>query len=453
MLRKFLPGVLWCVSALALWDGAHSTAWAAKPNVLIFYADDLGYGETGVYGCQDIPTPHIDALAHGGIRFTQGYVAATYCSPSRAGLLTGRYPTRFGHEFNAVARRSGLSLKEATLAERMKALGYATCCVGKWHLGGEASREFYPTSRGFDEFFGTLANTPFYHPTNFVDSRKSLEIEKITDESFYTTDKYAERAVDWLEHHQDRPWFLYLPFNAQHAPLQAPQKYLDRFPNITDEKRKIFAGMMSAMDDAVGQVMAKVRELGQEERTLVFYISDNGGPTRSTTSQNGPLRGFKMTTFEGGTRVPFIAQWKGTWPQGATYELPVLNLDILPTCIAAAGGTNMANSQLDGVDLAPYVTGQKAGTPHRDIFWRFGAQWAVRSGDWKLVVSNGGSGQPELYNLAKDLGEAHNLAAAEPARVAELQKLYDAWNAEQAPPSEVDRPNPNRARRNPAKTP
>src|SRR5688572_27032460 len=173
-----------CCAALAIglagaWPAA--AADARKPNLVIFYADDLGYGECGVYGCKDIPTPHIDSIAKNGVRFTQGYVAATYCSPSRAGLMTGRYPTRFGHEFNATARRSGLSLEEPTIAERLKSLGYATCAVGKWHLGGEAGKEYYPTSRGFDEFYGTLNNTPFFHPTNFIDSRESLEIKKITD--------------------------------------------------------------------------------------------------------------------------------------------------------------------------------------------------------------------------------------------------------------------------------
>lgn len=414
---------------------------AARPNVLLIYADDLGWGETGVQGCKDIPTPHIDSLAHNGIRFTQGYVAATYCSPSRAGLMTGRYPTRFGHEFNAVARHSGLSLKETPLPVRLKELGYATCAVGKWHLGGEASRDYYPTSRGFDEFFGTLNNTPFFHPTQFVDSRKSLEIQKIEDADFYTTDQYAARAVDWLGRNHDKPWFLYLPFNAQHAPLQAPQKYLDRFPNIRDEKRKIFAGMMAAMDDAVGQVMGKIRALGQEENTLVFFIGDNGGPTQSTTSQNGALRGFKMTTFEGGPRVPFFMQWKGKLPAGRVEDRPVMNLDVLPTVLAAAGATIDPAWQLDGVDLLPYLTGQNTSRPHPTMYWRFGEQWAVRHGDWKLVVSRGGSGQPELYDLAHDIGESKDLASAEPARVAELQKLYDAWNAQQAAPTAIDNPN------------
>ncbi len=227
------------------------------PNILIIYADDLGFGETGVQGCKDIPTPHIDSIAKNGVRCTQGYVAATYCSPSRAGLMTGKYPTRFGHEFNAICRTSGLSLKETTIADRLKKLGYATAAVGKWHLGD--STEYHPTKRGFDEFYGTLANTPFYHPTKFIDSRVSGEVKAIDDADFYTTDKYAERSVDWLDRNRVKPWFLYLPFNAQHAPLQAPKKYLDRFTSITDEKRRTFAAMMSAMDDAVGPPLSPMK--------------------------------------------------------------------------------------------------------------------------------------------------------------------------------------------------
>lgn len=437
--------ISWCA-----WGATGSAAESSRPNVLIFYADDLGYGELAVQGyTKEIPTPNIDSIARNGVRFTQGYVAATYCSPSRAGLMTGRYPTRFGHEFNAVARHSGLSLQETTMAQRLKTLGYATAAVGKWHLGGEASRDYYPTNRGFDEFYGTLNNTPFYHPTQFIDSRKTLEIEKADDKNFYTTDAYAARAVDWLGKQTDKPWFLYLPFNAQHAPLQAPQKYLDRFPNIADEKRRIFAAMLSSMDDAVGVVMNKVRSMGQEENTIVFYIADNGGPTQSTTSGNGPLRGFKMTTFEGGPRVPFMMQWKAKLPGGQVETRPVMNLDVLPTVVTAAGGKIDPQWKLDGVDLLPYLSGGNSARPHDTMYWRFGDQWAVRQGDWKMVVSRGGSGKPELYDLAGDIGETRDLASAEPARVAELQKIYDRWNAEQATPTAVDSAGPKKkAKRN-----
>ena len=410
---------------------------AAQPNIVIFYADDLGWGEISAQGfSKDIPTPHIDSLAQNGLRFTNGYVAATYCSPSRAGLMTGRYPTRFGHEFNTVANTVGLRSDQTTMATRLKALGYATAAIGKWHLGNQPENR--PTKRGFDEFYGTLNNTPFFHPTNFIDSRISNEVREVTDDTFYTTNAYADRAVDWLEKNQAKPCFLYLPFNAVHAPLQAPKKYLDRFPNITDEKRKTFAAMMSAMDDAIGRVLTKIRALGQEENTLVFFISDNGGPTASTTSYNGPLRGFKMTTFEGGPRVPFIAQWKGKIPAGKTYDFPVMNLDVLPTALIAAGGKPEASWSLDGVDLMPYLTGKQTSRPHQTLYWRYGPQWAIRHGDLKLVVSKGGSGRPELYDLATDIGESKDLASAQPAKVKELQALWDKWSAEQAPASTPD---------------
>jgi arylsulfatase A-like enzyme len=421
----------------------------AAPNVIIFYADDLGWGELGCQGNPEIPTPHIDSLAAKGVRCTQGYVAATYCSPSRAGLLTGRYPTRFGHETNGDHDSSGF-IRETTLASRLERLGYATACIGKWHLG--ISRERQPLARGFDEFFGTLANTPFYHPTKFIDSHRSPDVVAIKDDAFYTTDAYAARAADWIEKHAAGPWFLYLPFNAQHAPLQAPKRYLDRFQTIADEKRRTFAAMLSAMDDAVGRVLDTVRRVGQEENTLMFFIADNGGPTRGTTSQNGPLRGFKMTTFEGGVRVPFLVQWRGTIPGGRTYDQPVMNLDVVPTVMAAAGAPPAAGETIDGVDLLPFLRGTQATRPHETMFWRFVRQWAVRSGDWKLVVAEGGSGQPELYDLTADVGERNDLAARHPERVKELTRLYEAWTAEQAPPrTEGDRPAGRKKRGRPVK--
>jgi arylsulfatase A-like enzyme len=426
-----LRATLMALGTLILTFGATAAIQAAeKPNIVIFYGDDLGWGELGCQGNTDIPTPHIDSIAANGVRFTQGYVAATYCSPSRAGLMTGKYPTRFGHEFNSVAsKNSGMSLKETTIANRLKGLGYVTTCIGKWHLGG--GPEYRPTQRGFDEFYGTLANTPFFHPTQFIDSRVSNEIQKIEDKEFYTTDAYADRAVAWLEEHKGEAKFLYLPFNAQHAPLEAPQQYLDRFPKIEDKKRKLFAAMLSAMDDAVGRVLTKIRDLGQEDNTLVFYIADNGGPTQSTTSQNGGLRGFKQTTFEGGPRVPFLMQWKGTIIGGQTYTNPVINLDVLPTVLTAAGGQVDPEWKLDGVDLLPYLTGVNSARPHETLYWRFSPQWAVRKGDLKLVQSNGGSGKPELYDLSQDASESKDLAGQMPDKVKELQALYDTWSAQQ----------------------
>lgn len=424
---------------------------AAKPNVIVFLSDDVGYGEYGFQGNKEIPTPNIDAIAKNGVRFTAGYVSGPYCSPTRAGLLTGRYQTRFGHEWNEGpatpgGRAFGLPIEEKTMADRLKALGYATCAVGKWHLG--RGPDFIATARGFDEFYGTVANTPFFNPPNFIDTRKSSEVIPVKDDSFYTTDAYAERAVDWIGKQKEKPFFLYLPFNAQHAPLQAPPKYLERFKGIEDENRRTFAAMMSAMDDAVGKVMAKVKEMGQEENTLVFFLCDNGGPTQQTTSKNGALRGFKATTLEGGVRVPFCCQWKGTIPPGQTYDHPIIQLDILPTAIAAAGGTIDPAWKLDGVNLLPHLTGKDAGKPHEALYWRFGQQWAVRHGDHKLVVSriDGVDKPPALYDLKSDIGEAKDLAADQPDKAKELKGLWDKWNAEQKGPYWV--PNPAKKKKN-----
>jgi arylsulfatase A-like enzyme len=406
---------------------------AEKPNILVFLCDDVGWAEFGFQGSKDIPTPHIDSIANGGVRFTQGYVSGPYCSPTRAGLMTGRYQTRFGHEFNSTARDSGISLDETTMAERFQKLGYATCAIGKWHLG--VKPKYYPTARGFEVFYGTLANTPYFHPTMFIDSREMKDPHRVSEADFYTTDAYGDRAVHWLDTQKGKPWFLYVPFNAQHAPLQAPQKYLDRFKKIQDKNRRTFAAMMSSMDDAVGKILDKVRATGQEDNTLIFFLSDNGGPTKQTTSRNDPLRGFKSTTWEGGVRVPFCVQWKGKLPAGRTYEHPVIQLDILPTSLAAAGVAADPAWKLDGVDLLPYLTGEKDDRPHETLYWRFGHQWAIRHGDWKLVAGNGGDLNGELINLAEDISESKNLAAQMSDKVRELKGLWNEWNAVQAPPS------------------
>lgn len=405
----------------------------AKPNVIIFLCDDVGWPEFGFQGGKEIPTPNIDSIAQHGVRFTQGYVSGPVCSPTRAGLMTGRYQTRFGHEFNSTGELSGLAPNETTIADRLKKLGYATICVGKWHLGHKP--EFRPSRRGFDEFYGTLDNTSYYHPVHFIDSRRSQDVQRVDDDDFYTTEKYAERAVEFIGAHRDQPWFLYLPFNAQHSPLQAPQKYIDRFPEIAGKNRRIFAASLAAMDDAVGKVLDKVRQVDAEENTLVFFLSDNGGLIIQNTSINSPLRGHKATTWEGGVRIPFAMQWKGHVKPGQTFEQPIIQLDILPTVIAAAGGGVDTGWNLDGVDLLPFVTGKVQGKPHNTLYWRLGTQWAIRDGDWKLVAAFGSSGKPELYNLATDPGEKKDRSAAEPEIVKALLTKWQAWNDKQAPPS------------------
>lgn len=415
-----------------------------RPNVILVVADDLGYAGIGVQGCTDIPTPNIDSIAQAGVRFTNGYVSCPVCSPTRAGLMTGRYQQRFGHEFNpgpvdVAGPQVGLPLSERTMADWLKALGYATGLVGKWHLGWEP--DFHPMKRGFDEFFGFLGGS---HPYTSAGKGRNAILrgtEPVTDMD-YTTDAFAREAAAFIERHRAEPFFLYLAFNAVHTPLQATEKYLARFTAIADEKRRVHAAMLSAMDDGVGSVLAKVRELGLEEDTLIFFISDNGGPTAANTSRNDPLRGVKGQLLEGGIRVPFLAQWKGHLPASAVYENPVIALDILPTALGAAGAAVPAGAGLDGVNLLPYLTGEAQGRPHETLFWRQGEHWAVRSGDWKLVRTGRGL---ELYDLGQDVGEVKNLAAAEPAKVKELQAMYKEWAAQLAEP--LWRPNARRRQR------
>ncbi|MDZ4800283.1 MAG: sulfatase-like hydrolase/transferase [Bryobacteraceae bacterium] len=402
-----------------------------KPNVVVIVADDLGYGEIGVQGTE-VPTPNIDALAKGGVRFTNGYVSCPVCSPTRAGLMTGRYQQRFGHELNpGPAQNSdpnfGLPLDQTTLANRMTSLGYATGMVGKWHLGYQP--QYHPMKRGFDEFFGFLGGAHSY-----IDSRadKANPIYRGTtpvEEPEYLTDAFMREAARFIDSKANQPFFLYLTFNAVHNPLQGA-KYLDRFKNVTDEKRRHFSAMLSALDDGVGRVVTALRNSRLEENTLIVFISDNGGPTPATTAGNGPLHGFKGQVYEGGIRVPYIMQWKGRIPAGKTYDKPVISLDILPTAVAAAGGP--APTGIDGVDLLPFLTGKNSGTPHDELHWRFGPQWAVRKGDWKLLKTAQGS--VELYDLKSDIGEKKDLAASAAPKLKELQASHDAWNAQLIPP-------------------
>ncbi len=447
--RKILGGL--CFTLLLMAGAVGAASVPRSPNILVLLADDLGWGEMTCQGNPQVPTPQIDALARNGIRFTSGYVSGPYCSPTRAGLMTGRYQQRYGHEFNPgnedlVPAHFGLSLKEKTIGDRLKAAGYATGWFGKSHLG--YSPEFHPLKRGFDEYFGFLGGSHDYLDAASDPHNPILRGTNPVSTIGYTTEDFAREAVKFIRKRRDAPWFVYLAFNAVHAPLQATDKYLSRFSAIQDTKRRTFAAMLSAMDDAVGTVVASIRELGQEENTLIFFLSDNGGPTSQTTSGNGPLRGFKMQTWEGGIRVPWIMQWKGHLPAGKVDDRPVIQLDILPTALAAAGVAIQPDWNLDGVNLLRYLNGQDPGPPHQALYWRLGQQMAIRSGDWKLVKSVGSIGveapeshqranteNAELYNLAKDIGEKQNLAAQEPAKVKELSAAWNQWSVQLAEPS------------------
>jgi arylsulfatase A-like enzyme len=437
-----------------------------RPNILLIVGDDMGFADVGVNGCKDIPTPHLDALAAAGVRCTNGYDSAPYCSPTRAGLLTGRYQTRFGHEMNPgqgkaskknakkadagskeadealeTTGEDGLPVSEALMAKRFKDAGYATALVGKWHLG--SAPQFRPQARGFEEFYGFLGGMHGYFP----DAKPlMLRGDESVHEKEYLTDAFGREASEFIDRNSDKPFFLYLAFNAVHTPMDATDDRLEKFKYIKDEKRRTYAAMMSAMDDNVGKVLDKVHDKGLDNKTLVFFISDNGGPTMKGTtinaSRNDPFRGSKRTTLEGGIHVPFFCRWPGHVPAGKLYDEPVIQLDILPTALAAAGIEAPASAKLDGFDLLPYFNGKEVKGPHDTLYWRFGPQMAIRRGDWKLVRYDpaadgnyqGVVTEPKLYNLKDDLGESRDLIKAEPEKAKELQAAWDKWNELNVPP-------------------
>jgi len=418
-----------------------------KPNILVIVADDLGYADLGFQGGKDIPTPHIDSIAAAGIRFTNGYVSGPYCSPTRAGLLTGRYQQRFGHEFNPGGEGGGggnglgLPLSETTIANRFKDAGYVTGLVGKWHLG--SGPKFHPQQRGFDEFYGFLGGAhTYFDKSEAAVMRGTAKIS----EPEYLTDAFGREAVSFIERHQQQPFLLYLAFNAVHTPMEADKDRLAKFQSIEAKQRRTYAGMLSAMDDAVGRVLKSLRAAQLEEQTLIFFISDNGGPTMQGTtinaSNNAPLRGSKRTTLEGGVHVPFLIQWKGHLAAGKVYDNPVIQLDIQPTALAAAGIDVKSDAKFDGVNLLPFMTGKASGVPHETLYWRLGEQNAIRHGDWKLVqydlnvdsYPSRGVTAPRLYHLKDDIGEANDLAAKHPEKVSELNGLWKSWSNEMAEP-------------------
>lgn len=404
-----------------------------RANIIVILADDLGYAGIGVNGSREIPTPNIDSIARNGVRFTDGYATHPVCSPSRAGLMSGRYQHRFGFEYNSgperfAAENFGLPRNEPTLAERLKAAGYATGMVGKWHIGFKEGLR--PHERGFDYHYGFLSGARTYMPGKADNDPLVRNGRPVIDEKEYLTDALAREAVAFLDRGKDKPFFLYMAFNAVHAPMEATEPYLARFPNLTGTRR-IHAGMVAAMDDAVGRVLAKVRALGQEENTLIFFYSDNGGPTPQTTASNEPLRGYKGQLYEGGIRVPFLAQWKGHLPAGMVYREMVMGFDCHATALAAAGVPFPTDKPLDGIDLLPFLTGRQTGRPHERLFWRAGENRAARVGEWKLVQGRGG--ETGLFNLKVDIGETTNLAAREPARLKELQAAYEAWEKQMMP--------------------
>ncbi|WP_289055425.1 sulfatase-like hydrolase/transferase [Carboxylicivirga marina] len=418
-----------------------------KPNLIVIMADDLGYADVGYNGCTDIPTPNIDALAKSGVQFTSGYAAYSVCGPSRAGFITGRYQQRFGSERNPQYRPNdpnmGLPKSEKTIAEVLKPVGYTSKIIGKWHLGAHKETH-HPLNRGFDEFYGHLGGSHYYYQKamRYKDSynltKDNEEIEQMrtwilrdhTPVEFkkHLTEQFSDEAVDFIDRHKEKPFFLYMSYNAPHTPLQPANEHLERVSHIQNEKRRQYAGLVVGLDDGVGQIMEKLRECDLEKNTIVFFMSDNGGKIK-WGANNGVLRGDKGSSFEGGFRVPFLMKWKGV-TKPSVYDQPVNSLDVLATIADLTDAPLNSEKPLDGVNLIPYVTGTKQGAPHKAIYLRGNGSkgtYAVRMGDYKIITQNEGAWR-QLYNLKDDISEENNMVKTSPERYQEIDKLRIEWS-------------------------
>ena len=430
-IKKFLlPSLLIVCASIS-----SALAQSAPPNIVVILADDLGYGDVSFNGCPDYATPNIDSIAANGVLCTNGYVTHPVCSPSRAGLITGRHNQRFGYENNSDVEpsnpRLGLPMQEVLLPQILKPAGYVCGAIGKWHLG--FAPNFYAVNRGFDEFFGFLgASSTYYNATVYRNTTPLTE-------TAYLTDAFTREGVSFINRHATQPFFLYLAYSAVHSPYdQPPATYVNRVANITNAKRQTYAAMAIAMDDGVGQVLQALQTQNLLNNTLIFFLSDNGATDDSFT-RNLPLRGYKLDELEGGIRVPFAVQWTGHLSH-AVYDGMISSLDIVPTVAAVAGVSLPTDRVYDGLNVLPYLAGETA--PQRTLFWRWSGLgkdgppgsvdtiWAVRNGSLKLVTERAATGSPPaLYNLPNDIAETQNLAASQPGDVVSLQNLYDQWTA------------------------
>ncbi len=423
------------------------------PNILIILADDMGYGDLGCMGSKLLETPNLDALAESGVMCTQAYVASSVCSPSRAGLLTGRDPRRFGYQANLNASAAnyatrpellGLPPGEYTLGDHLRAAGYATALIGKWHQGTTAP--FHPNVRGFDHFCGMLGGGHNYFPAK---GRNQIERNGKPVQEFsspYLTDFFTDEALRWLgaQCESGKPWFLFLSYNAPHTPMQATKEDLERLAHIQDKKRRTYAAMVFALDRGVGRVRQYLKESGQLENTLITFFSDNGGATINA-SWNGRLSGAKGSLREGGIRVPMIWSWPSHLPAAARHAGPVSSLDLLPTFMAAAEAKPLPlgkprnyedrrnrkrmvqrHGAYDGINLLPQLRGE-ATAPTRTLFWRLQGQAVVLDGDYKLIRLSHRAAQ--LFQPASDLAEQKDLAVADKERLVQLFQELGEWES------------------------
>jgi len=462
-LSLLLAGLVGAAGLIA----APASAPAARPNIIVILTDDMGYADVGCFGSKEISTPNVDRLAAEGVRFTNAYVSAPICVASRMGLLSGRHQQRYGIYDNIYGReRNRGFLEQRLLPELLRAAGYRTGLVGKWHLSGIRKGEAPyapggPRSRGFDEYVGfLLGDSDFWEGTPLLRNDEPYSAPR------YLTDHFGDEACAFIARNSTNPFFLYLAFNAVHAPMHAVEEDLKEFAGIADENRRVYAAMLRAMDRNVGRVLRQLDELGLAENTLVVFLNDNGGGGSTSEyawhsrnyARNDPLRGHKFDVYEGGIRVPMVVRWPQGAFRGRVYAPMVSSLDVLPTALAAAGVAAEGISP-DGVDLRRFVAGATASPPHPWLCWQ-NRTWAVRKpggtvlpntndmehssairmGDWKLVriaerIDSFGVAPPawELYHLAEDPGESRDMAAQRPEKVAELERIFQAWRASLAP--------------------
>ncbi|MBL7777739.1 MAG: sulfatase [Chitinophagales bacterium] len=462
-----------------------------RPNIILILADDLGQTDISLYGNTKINTPNIDRLGREGATFTEGYISSPVCSPSRAGLLTGRYQQRFGHEFQPNHRylknmleyfgfrmlprfkplspiktkevpeveerlRQGLPPSEITMAELLKKYGYTCGITGKWHLG--AADFALPCNRGFDYQYGfyeaftmyaekkdtAITHTPVR--TDYMDMHQWKTAEGRTgncailrnccermEENKYLTDVLTNEAIAFMERSKDKPFFLYLPYNAPHSPLQAPNSYYEQFKHIADPVKRTYAAMIKKLDDEVGRVMKYVESNGLAENTLIVFLSDNGGAVYNGTTDNAPYRGGKLTNFEGGLRVPFLMNWKGKIAPNTVVHHPVISFDVFATITAYMGIELPADRTFDGANLLPHLTAKTSEPPHEKLLWRSEFNKAIRKDEWKLML-NEYDGTQLLYHMPTDSTERINVAAKHPELVKQLTNEINQWETELVAP-------------------
>ncbi|MDR9829755.1 sulfatase-like hydrolase/transferase [Vibrio sp. FNV 38] len=424
-----------------------------KPNVVVIFVDDLGWGDPGFLGATDLRTPNMDKIAAKGVNFKQGYVTSSICGPSRAGLLTGVYQQRLGNAENIpenhypteIGNRAGVPLSQPMLSEILKEQGYRTGAIGKWHLG--LAEEKRPNARGFDYFYGFLNGSHSYYQSgmefgNNHDYWPIFRNTEMVEFEGYTTEVFSEEAVNFITSTpEEDPFFLYLAYNAVHYPWEVPDSYVERLDHIEEENRRKFGGMVLALDDGIGTIVDALEEQGQLENTAIFVISDNGSPRPSEAnlerdanlSSTGGLRGYKGENYEGGIRVPYIMSWPGVVPENVTYDEPVSALDVAKTVTSHLGIENPSKGfPFDGVDLVPFVNGEREGErPHDVMYWRRANDYAIRAGDWKLAYNTyERDGEPELFNLETDMFERNDLSKRYPKKKLELQRMFDQWDHE-----------------------